>query len=206
MVDATDIYTTFPGSKIFTSACTDTLRIVSILSLESEDVTRPQNKKSFSTTIYERVVFLWRFFYMVCIKGFTPPVFDILPYSLWRILSVIIYVYRLYLVPYWLQFTGYLKYASWKDIGSKQSNLGVEDFAPLGIGSLSKESQLSFVNFGDEKYELFVGTLVAMSTHLSPHSQSPGNPITHYGCPGNFFDHLVCIGFSLSYYVVILFP
>ena len=191
MVDATDIYTTFPGSKIFTSACTDTLRIVSILSLESNDVTKPQNKKSLSTTFYERVVFLWRFFYMVFIKGFTPPVFDILPYTVWRLLSLIIYLYRLYLVPYWLRFTGYLKYASWKDIGFKQSCLEEDDIIPLKTGSLSKESQLSLVNFGDEKYELFVSTLVSMSTHLSPHSQSPGNPITHHGCPGNFFDHLV---------------
>ena len=128
---------------------------------------------------------------MVCIKGFTPPVFDILPYNLWRLLSLIIYLYRLYVLPYWLQFSGYLKYASWINIGAKQAYLSREDIEPLSLESLSNEAQLSSINFGDEKYETFVATLVTMTTHLSPHSQSPGNPITHYGCPGNFFDHLV---------------
>jgi hypothetical protein len=58
------------GQGFFKSACEDACRIVSILSLESADVTKPRNKNSFWTNFKEKSIFFGRFFYMVFFKGF----------------------------------------------------------------------------------------------------------------------------------------
>lgn len=190
MSDLVDIQTTF-DNRIFQLACQDVLRIVSILSLDSLDVVKPNNKKNVSTNMAEKLTFLSRFFYMIFIKGFTPVVFDILPYNLWMFVTIVVYLYRLLLLPFWLRLIGYGKYANWSKLGSSlPPNGDSPESQPLSVPSLSKESNLSSVDFGDPNYELFVANLIQKTTHLSPHSQSPGNPFTHNGFPGNFFDHL----------------
>ena len=105
MADPIDLTETF-SNGFFKAACQDVLRIVSILSLDATAVTKPQHKRSFFTQSYERAVFMYRFFYMVFIKGFTPTVFELLPYSVWRGITIGVYVYRLVVLPYWLRFTG----------------------------------------------------------------------------------------------------
>lgn len=191
MADIGDFESTFPKENgLFRTACADTLRIVSILSLDSSDVTKPPSKKSASTSFYEKCVFLGRFFYMVFIKGFTPTVFDILPFTVWKILTIAIYVYRLIVLPFWLRVIGYGKYASWEGLGTKQPDPKADESQVAKPLNLSKNGRLSETDFGDEKYEYFLTKLFGLTTHLSPHSQSPGNPFTHVGFPGNFFDHL----------------
>ena len=108
MSDLSDIQSTF-DNKIFHYACQDVHRIVSILSLDSLDVVKPSDKKKISTTIMEKIIFLWRFFYMVFIKGFTPAIFDILPYNVWKGITILVYVYRLVILPFWLRLTGYFR-------------------------------------------------------------------------------------------------
>lgn len=112
MADIGDIQETF-DSRLFVVACHDVARIVSILSFESEDIARPRNKNSFGTNVYEKSVFFMRFFYLVFYKGFTPTVFDMIPYRLWQALTIGIYVYRLTILPIWLRLTGYGRYTSW---------------------------------------------------------------------------------------------
>ena len=94
MADLADIQSTFK-SRLFQVACQDVARIVSILSIEAEDLRRPWNKNSVFANCYNKAVFFLRFFYLVFYKGFTPIVFDVLPYSLWFPLSLAIYIYRL---------------------------------------------------------------------------------------------------------------
>lgn len=127
---------------------------------------------------------------MVFIKGFTPTVFDVLPYWFWRLLTTAIFLYRLFLLPFWLRMTGYLRYADWSDIGSRQPVKGSLEAKPLKSVDLVSETNLSDVDFADPDYELFITKLYGFTTHLSPHSQCPPNPFTHNGFPGNFFDHL----------------
>lgn len=189
MADHADLYSTFE-SGFFKAACGDVLRIVSILSLDSTDVTKPRRKNPTSKNAYEKMVFFWRFFYMVFIKGFTPTVFELLPYWFWRLITMIIYIYRLVVVPFWLRFTGYTKFASWKDIGKYQPVKDAPEAQLHKPLSLTKETNLANVDFGDPLYEMFITKLYSLTTHLSPHSQSPGNPFGTAGFPGNFFDHL----------------
>lgn len=191
-MDVGEIQSTFQ-SKLFQSSCQDVARIVSILSMDATDVSRPPSSKSFPVQVYEKIVFLWRFFYMVFVKGFTPAIFDLLPFQVWRAITIAVYLYRLYLLPFYLRFVGYGQFVNWNEppLGSKQPSKGSQDDKPLLQDSLvlSKESRLAVVDFGDPKYEFFITKLINMSTHLSPHSQSP-NPFVAVGFPGNFFDHL----------------
>jgi hypothetical protein len=85
---------------------------------------------------------------------------------------------------------GYGKYVDWSNIGSKQPSKDALESKPLKLVQLTKESNLSNVDFGEEKYEEFITTLYRFTTHLSPHSHSPLNPFVHNEFPGNFFDHL----------------
>lgn len=189
MADIADIQSTFEND-FFQLACQDVARIVCILSLDSNDVRKPYSKKSYYTSVYEKCVFLSRFMYMVFIKGFTPTVFDVLPYHLWMLITTLVYIYRLVLLPFWLRFTGYGRFADWSSIGSKQPDKTDPASKPNKVLNLTKETNLANVDFGDPQYEFFLTKLYGFTTHLSPHSQSPGNPFTHVGFPGNFFDHL----------------
>jgi hypothetical protein len=190
MADIADITSTF-DNKFFQAACQDVLRIVSILSLDSTHVTVPEKKKSFATNMFEKTTFMSRFFYMVFVKGFTPVIFDMMPYKLWQAVSIGVYVYRLTILPLYLRLVGYGQYADWTNIGLKQPVPESEDGKSYKAAvSLLKETQLSNANFADPKYELFLSKLIGLSSHLSPHSQSPSNPFLTVGFPGNFFDHL----------------
>lgn len=190
MADYADISSTF-DNKFFHTACEDVLRIVSILSLDSTHVTIPEKKKSFAVNMYEKSTFMGRFFYMVFVKGFTPVIFDMMPYKLWQAVTIGVYVYRLTILPIYLQMSGYGRYADWTKIGNKQPTPDSEEGRSYKAGiSLLKETQLSNANFADPKYEQFLSKLVCLSSHLSPHSQSPSNPFLSVGFPGNFFDHL----------------
>lgn len=188
MSDYADIHATFENN-LFQIACQDVLRIVSILSLDSTDIIQVKNR-TITKNIYEKITFFTRFLYLVFIKGFTPTIFDVLPYWLWKSISIAIYIYRLMVLPFILRLSGYGKYTSWEGIGTKQPSINAKESQPLKVLSLSKENQLSKVDFGDEKYELFIQTLYKFTTYLSPHSHSPLNPFTHNSYPGNFFDHL----------------
>jgi len=189
MADIGDIQSTF-DNDFFRSACQDVLRIVSVLSLDSTDVTKPRSQVSGLQSMREKITYLSRFFYMVFIKGFTPTVFDVLPYWFWRLLTTMIFLYRLFLLPFWLRLTGYTRYADWSDIGSKQPAKDAPEAQPLKTVNLSSETNLSALDFADPHYEKFITQLYKFTTHLSPHSQCPPNPFTHNGFPGNFFDHL----------------
>jgi len=101
MADYADIQSTYDNS-LFHVACHDVLRIVSILSLDSTDVTKVSNR-TVLLNAYEKAVFFLRFLYMVFVKGFTPTIFDVLPYFIWKNLSIAIYIYRLLVVPIWLR-------------------------------------------------------------------------------------------------------
>jgi hypothetical protein len=189
MADIGDIQATFENG-FFRSACQDVARIVSVLSLDSTDVTKSRKKITKFENAKEKIVFFARFFYMVFIKGFTPTVFDVLPYWFWRLLTTVIFLYRLFLLPFWLRMTGYLKYADWSDLGSRQPKKDDPVAKPLKAVPLTKESNLAAVDFADPDYEKFITQLYRFTTHLSPHSQSPLNPFVHNNLPGNFFDHL----------------
>jgi len=189
MADIGDIQGTFDNG-LFRAACQDVLRIVSVLSLDSTDVTKPRSQISKVQSVKEKITYLSRFFYMVFIKGFTPTVFDVLPYWFWRLLTTAIFLYRLFLLPFWLRLTGYGRYADWSDIGSRQPANSAPEAKPLKKVNLTFETNLSAVDFADPEYEKLVTQLYKVTTHLSPHSQCPPNPFTHNGFPGNFFDHL----------------
>jgi hypothetical protein len=191
----------------FKVACQDAARIVSILSLDSADVTRPRNLNSFWINAYEKCVFFGRFFYMVFVKGnlqvtllfaiiitylgFTPTIFDLLPYWLWQTLTISIYIYRLTIVPLWLRITGYGSCASWTNppIGSNQPSKHTLQAKPLSEVSLTTEKRLAQTDFGDPEYEKLLATIHSKGLHLSPHSQSPSHPFVA-GFPGNFMNHL----------------
>lgn len=189
MADLGDIQATFENG-FFRTACADAARIVSVLSLDSTDVRKPKSKVSFLRNTYEKSIFLGRFLFMVFVKGFTPTIFDLLPYWFWRLITTVIFLYRLFLLPFWLRATGYLRYADWTDLGSKQPPKTAKEAQPLRKVKLSAVTNLSKVDFSDPDYEKFVTQLYKFTTHLSPHSQCPSNPFTHDGFPGNFFDHL----------------
>jgi hypothetical protein len=179
------------STGFFAVACRDAARIVSILSLNSADVTKPRSVNSFWVNAYEKYVFFFRFFYMVFIKGFTPTIFDMLPYWAWKFLTTSIYLYRLIFVPILLKFTGYGDCANWASpsLGSMQpSKSDIASGVSEGI-SLTVEGRLASVRFGDPEFESLLAALHAKSVHLSPHSQSPGHPFVS-GFPGNFMDHL----------------
>lgn len=176
----------------FRVACEDAARIVSILSIDSSAFTRPREKNSFWRNAHEKATFFGRFFYMVFVKGFTPTIFDLMPYRLWQLLSTAVYIYRLVVLPLWLKLTGFGACASWTNpqLGSMQPKKGSEELliADSDI-SLVAEARLAKVDFGDVKYEKFLHALYGKTVHLSPHTQSPGHPFVP-GFPGNFLDHL----------------
>jgi hypothetical protein len=206
MADIGDIQATFDNG-FFRAACQDVLRIVSVLSLDSTDVRKPRKKLSTTQKVYEKYVYLSRFFYMVFIKGFTPTIFDVLPYWFWRLLTTVIFLYRLFLLPFWLRMTGYTKYADWSDLGSKQPAEDAPVSKPLKKVDMTSETNLAAVDFADPDYEKFLTQLYKLTTHLSPHSQCPPNPLTHDGFPGNFFDHLtgvykILVAWNQPQYVV----
>lgn len=176
----------------FEVACQDLARIVSILSLESSDVTRPRSLNSFWTNCYEKGVFFYRFFYLVFYKGFTPTVFDMLPFPVWYGLTLGVYVYRATILPIILRISGYGKYANWTTpkLGSAQPDLNSYQMKPIRPSSLILESRLKDSNFGDPEFERLLHALYVRTTHLSPHSQSPGHPLVS-GFPGNFMNHLI---------------
>ena len=191
--DLADIQSLY-DSPLFKVACQDVARIVSILSIESQDFTVPRSKNGILMNIREKMTFFGRFFFMVFIKGFTPTVFDMLPYYVWLALTMAIYLYRLIVLPFWLRLTGYGKYASWTlpPLGSKQPLLGdVDKFAlPYKLKtSLSSENPLNDTFFGDLEFEKLICCLYEKGTHLSPHTRSPGHPFVA-GFPGNFMNHL----------------
>lgn len=59
---------------------------------------------------------------MVFIKGFTPIIFDLLPFTVWKVVAIGIHIYRMIVLPFWLRLTGYGRYADWDSpqIGSLQ--------------------------------------------------------------------------------------
>jgi len=158
--------------------------------LDSADVMKPRHMQSMQQNWKEKMVFFGRFLYMIFIKGFTPTVFDILPYWLWKILTITIYIYKIVVLPFLLRLTGYGKYASWEGIGTHQPSASAPESKIPKAQSLVKTGPLSKTNFGDKDYERLITVLYEKTAHLSPHSQSPGNPFSHVGFPGNFFDHL----------------
>lgn len=188
--DLADIQDTFKSS-LFKVACQDVARVVSILSIESEDF-QFQNQ-SLSKKIANKGIFFGRFFYLVFFKGFTPTIFDMIPYRLWQGLTIGIYLYRLAILPTYLRMTGYGKYSSWTvpTLGSAQPSKDNAISKPYQTKeSISKESRLAQHNFGDKDFESLCTALQKKGAHLSPHSQSPGHPFIA-GFPGNFFDHLL---------------
>ena len=175
----------------FKTACRDAERIVSILSLESTDLNKPRNQNTFYQNFCDKITFFSRFFYMVFWKGFTPTIFDLLPFPLWYALTLSIYGYRFTILPFYLKLTGFDKYADWNSppLGSLQPKREEIKFS-LPKLSLSTVSRLSLHHYGDRDFEKMVEYLHNKTTHLSPHSQSPGNPFVS-GFPGNFLDHLM---------------
>ncbi len=145
---------------------------------------------------------------MVFIKGFTPTVFDVLPYNLWMGITMGVYGYRLILLPFWLRFTGYGRFANWKNLGSNQPSADQPESKPYKKLNLTLENNLSNVEFGDPQFEFFLTKLYGFTTHLSPHSQSPSNPLSpSAGFSGNFFDHLtgvykILVAWNQPQYVV----
>ena len=190
MADHGDLQSAFDNG-FFQAACQDVLRIVSVLSLDSTHITKPESMKSTAVNFQERLVFFGRFLYMVFIKGFTPTVFELLPFRLWQVLTITIYFYRLIFLPFYLRLTGYAKYTSWNKLGSNQPKEGSDEARTLKAVPLTRVANLAAVDFADPKFQTFVTKLHGFTAHLSPHSQSPGNPFIHNGFPGNFFDHLV---------------
>lgn len=187
-MDVADISSTI-DKRVFHVACQDCLRIASILSLESTDV--ESKTKGTVTTISEKLIFMGRFFYLVFVKGFTPVVFDTMPYFMWRVLSLSIYGFRIGILPFYLRLIGYGQYADWDNIGCMQPMFdSPESKVYKPSKGLWAETNLSAVDFGDPSYEIFASNLIGLSAHLSPHSQSPSNPFKTVGLPGNFFDHL----------------
>ena len=176
----------------FKTACSDLARIVSIMSLESTDITKPRHLNSFFINFLEKLIFFLKFFYLVFIKGFTPTIFDMLPFSVWYLLTMFVYLYRATILPLILRLIGYEKYVNWNEprIGSKQPKKDSIEGKQLPILLLTKKNNLSSVNFGDPDFERLIEVLYHKKTHLSPHSQSPGHPLVA-GFPGNFFNHLV---------------
>lgn len=106
----------------FKTACRDAERLVSILSLESSDLTKPRNQNSWIQNAREKCTFFSRFVYMVFWKGFTPTIFDLLPFPVWCALTLSIYGYRFTILPIYLKLCGYGKYANWTSpaLGSLQ--------------------------------------------------------------------------------------
>lgn len=177
--------------SFFKVACQDAARIVSLLSLNSSHVTTPIEQKTFIQKWKDKAVFFGRFFHMVFIKGFTPVVFDMMPYPLWQLLTFGIYIFRLVVLPIAMQLSGMVKYASWDKpaIGSALPLATDAEAVCNSVKSLSAESRLAQQSFGDADYERMLMILHRKTTHLSPHSQSPGHPFIS-GFPGNFMDHL----------------
>lgn len=182
----------YDQDQFFKVACQDAARIVSILSLCSADVTKPRENKSIYEHIRDKYAFFIRFFKMVFLKGFTPVVFDMLPYRIWQLLTFAIYLIRLVVLPIFMRLSGFGKYASWTEppVGSAlPDKKSPESRLPDKSVSLSDETRLAEHDFNDPQYEAMIANLCAREAHLSPHSQSPGHPFVA-GFPGNFLDHL----------------
>ena len=108
-------------------------------------------------------------------------------------MTVSIYLYRRFLLPYYLKLTGYGKYTSWTNpkLGQAQPLPSDSVTKPYKIQtSILSEDRLARQDFGDIHFETLVTALYQKHAHLYPHSQSPGHPFI-YGFPGNFMDHLL---------------
>jgi hypothetical protein len=114
-----------------------------------------------------------------------------MPYTMWRVLTIGIYGYRFAVLPLLIKLTGYAKYVDWvkPKLGSAQPKPDSWEAAVYEDLSLSTKGRLAAVNFGDSKFENMVYELYLKTTHLSPHTQSPGHPLVQ-GFPGNFMNHL----------------
>ena len=177
--------------SFFKVACQDAARIVSILSLNSAHVTKPIEQKSLVQQWRDKAIFFGRFFHMVFVKGFTPVLFDMMPYPLWQLITFSVYLIRLIVLPVALRISGYGSAASWDKptIGSALPSQSDPQAICHSNVSLISESRLASHDFGDKDYEKLIQVLHQKTTHLSPHSQSPGHPFVH-GFPGNFMNHL----------------
>lgn len=206
MTSLPDIQETF-NSKLFQVACQDCARITCLMAFESDDVRRPREMNSIFVNMYEKGVFLFRFCYLLIFTGFMPTIFDLIPFRTWQFITVLIYAYRLYLLPFYLRLVGYGKHADWKNppLGSRQpSRVDSVDkhdgpvleevqvyFKSNDLNQLTEYHALSRIDFGDPCFEKFISLLYHKVAHLSPHSQSPGNPLNHSNFPGNFMNHLL---------------
>ena len=63
----------------------------------------------------------------ITLAGFTPVVFDLMPYKVWQAVSILVYVYRLTILPFYLRLVGYGQYADWTNIGFKEPLKGTAD-------------------------------------------------------------------------------
>ena len=155
------------------------------------DLTKPRNQNTWYLNCKEKFIFFSRFFYMVFWKGFTPTIFDLLPFPVWYVLTLSIYGYRFTILPLYLKLVGYGKHVDWNvpTLGSLQPKPHEIRFASPKL-SLSTRNKLSQHNYGDSDFETMLMCLYNKTAHLSPHSQSPGSPIVS-GFPGNFMDHLI---------------
>lgn len=114
-----------------------------------------------------------------------------MPYTMWRILTIAIYGYRFAFLPLLIKLTGYAKYVDWvkPKLGTAQPKLDSWESVVYEDIPLTKKGRLATVNFGDSKFETMLFELYKKTTHLSPHTQSPGHPLVQ-GFPGNFMNHL----------------
>ena len=180
MADLSDIQDTYPNNNLFHVACQDVARITCLLSFHSSNVTKPRHLNSFSTNIYEKFIFLYRFLYLLLCTGFMPTIFDLLPFKMWQIVTIMIYGYRWFILPFYLRLIGYGKYADWGGIGCHQPTKdGPETKIYNNISSTSmiNNTNLCNIKFGDPDFEKFITFLYNKGAHFAPHSQSPGNPI-----------------------------
>lgn len=190
MADLCDFQQQYENA-LFKTACQDVARVVSILSLESGDLMRPRGKRSPGKYFHEKCLFFGRLLYMVFVKGYTNLVFDTMPFRMWQIITMLIYLYRVYVLPLWLRLIGYGKHASWNEppIGSHQPTTLSKATEAITHVSMSFEGRLATLNFGDDEYEQLVSALYCKSAHLAPHSLTPLNPFVD-GFQGTFLDHL----------------
>lgn len=148
-----------------------------------------------------------------------PTIFDLLPFKTWQVITVVIYAYRLFILPFYLRLIGYGKYADWTSpplgthhppLKSKASSGDTPTLTPAPaptqgecqvhtrtyfnsekLAHIADFHALSSIDFGDTEFERYMTLLCNKGAHLSPHSQSPGNPFNHSNFPGNFLNHLV---------------
>lgn len=191
MADLADIQDSFPDKSLFHVACQDVARITCILSFHTSNIVKPKHLNSWSNSIYEKLVFLYRFVYLLFCTGFMPTIFDLLPFKMWQIVTIMIYGYRWFVMPFYLRLIGYSKHADWSSLGTHQpAKDAPETKVYQNISDTTYQTNLSKIQFGDPDFEKFITFLYNKGAHYAPHSQSPGNPLAHNNFPGNFMNHL----------------